>query len=243
MELVCPEICVKWAKLVNMALIKLSGFLGDLRGKIAGSVFALTGSGLVMKRKPNPVNKNTEKQSLRRSFASLLQQEWFLLTAQQRQCWNTWSALNPIKQQNFTGLFINAQQTFIKLNYYRLLYNLAIIKSPVFNKALNTPVSGSLSLVSGNLILTMDRSINDSTEFIILLLTKSLPLTINNPGNLYRAIVFTTTGTDTFDVSSPYFDIFGRLPVSGEKVFMKITTADKITGLVFPFQVKSFVFP
>lgn len=226
-----------------MALIKLSGVLANIRGKVGGSVFARTAAGFVMKRQPFPVNKHTEKQSLSRSFVSLLQQEWLMLTAQQRQCWKTWTALNPIKQDNFSGLDINAQQTFIKLNVYRMLYGYDLIRDPIFDKTLVTPVTASLALVSGELILTTSRAMNDSTEFIVLSLTYPVRLTVNNPGSLFKIIIFQTTGTDTFNISSAYSEVFGRLPVSGEKIFIKFTTADKIAGPLFPFQISSIVFP
>ena len=224
-----------------MALIKLTGLIGDLRGKVGGSVFAQTASGLILKNRVTPVNKNTEKQSLLRGFAFLLQQEWLELSTQQRQCWKTWTSLNPIKQRNNTGLLINAQQTFIKLNMYQLLYGFDVIRDPVFNKTIISPITASLSLIGPDLTLTTSRSMNDSTEFIVLFLTVRVPLTRNNPGTLFKAIIFTTTGTDTFDVSDPYKDIFGRVPVSGEKLFMKLTTADKFTGRVLPFQRKSVI--
>jgi len=224
-----------------MALLKLGAVVSDIRGSVGGSTFARTSAGLVLKNKCSPVNKNTNRQSLVKNFISTLQQNWLALSQDQRDCWKLWTSFNPVLQNNISGNFINAQQTFIRLNLYRQLYGFAIIEDPVFNKAAILPVTASVGLAAGLLVLTTSRVMVPAEEFIVLFLTTSLSLTINNPGSLFRSMIFTTTASSTFDVTTAYTNVFGTGPTGGSKIFMKFTTLDAVSGILFPFQIQSFV--
>lgn len=222
-----------------MAKVLTSGLLSDIRGQVGGSAFVKSAGGLILRNTPTPVNKNTVLQSSRKNITANLQWEWQRLTQSQRDCWVEWTKLNPITQIRDPDLFINAQQTFIKLNFYRLLYNLAIIKDPVFDTNIIEPIGASLFIASGKLFLSLTRPLNDSTELFILFLTFRVTPTINNPGTIFKIIVFNQSpGVNFFDITAEYKAIFGIELVVTEQVFMKFTTADKISGKLLSFQQK-----
>lgn len=222
-----------------MAKVKPGALIGDIRGKVGGSVFVKSIGGLIVRNLSMPVNPNSEFQSARRNTTANLQWEWQRLTQEQRDCWVEWTKLNPITQIRDSDLFINAQQTFIKLNFYRLLYNLQIIADAVFNTSIIVALNAALSVSGSSLILTLDRSLNDSTELLILFLTFRVTPTINNPGTTFKAIVFEQSpGVTSYDITAEYKAIFGIELVATEQVFMRFTTADKISGKLLSFQQK-----
>lgn len=220
-----------------MAKVKLGAIVGDIRGKVGGSAFVKSRGGLILRNVPSPVNKNTVSQSRSKNITASLQWEWQQLTPAQRSNWELWTKLNPIAQVRDPGLRINAQQTFIKLNFYRTLYNVAIITDPIFDTVDTIPLVGDVNLVAGDLFLDLDRPLNDTTELFILFLTFRVSPTINNPGTGFRSLIFNQVpGMDQYMITSEYQALFGIRLVSFDEVFMKFTTADKISGKLLPFQ-------
>lgn len=225
-----------------MALVKLSGTISDISGKVGGIIFANSAAGLTVRSFTSPVNPNTLRQNNQRIIINDLQQQWKLLTQSQRDCWKQWIKLFPIKQNNFNGLPINAQQAFIKINAPFSLYGLAIIKDPVFIPNLRASITYNLFIFGAFVNLISSRILNAGAEFIEILMTYPLPLTRNNPGSIYKAIIFPTTSSGIMFLGVPYTDIFGRFPVMGEKVFFKVRTIDLQTGLSTPFQYGVAIF-
>lgn len=219
-----------------MALIKLSGTIGDIQGKIGGAVFSNSGAGLVMKSLTNPVNRNTIPQNNQRILIADLQQQWLLLSTAQRSCWTNWIKLFPIKQNNFNRLNINAQQAFIKVNVPIRLYGHPIIKDPVFTPPILAPVTFFIIKSGITMILNTGRSLDVANEFVELLITFQLSPAVNNPGTKFKSVIFPSVGFGSMFIESEYIAVFGQLPEFGAKVFFKARMVDLITGVPRPFQ-------
>lgn len=224
-----------------MALVKLSGIIGEIKGSIGGSVFSNSGAGLVLKTKTTPVNRNTIKQNNQRIIINDLQSQWINLSPFQRDCWVQWLKLFPIKQNNFNKLNINAQQAFIKINVPFRLYGHPILLVPVFRPSTIQPISFSMSVGGGNLLLASDRRLNNVNEFIELLCTVVLPITRINPGSLFKSVIFATNSLLSQNVSIPYTDVFGILPVVGRQIFFKVRTIDLELGTPSGFQQENVI--
>jgi len=218
-----------------MALVKPSGAISDIRGTIGGTVFSNSSAGLVMKTKTSPVNRNTVKQSVQRAIIGDLQSQWLSLTDDQRCCWGLYTKLFPKKQNNINGLLINAQQTFIKFNAPFRLYGIPIITDPVLTPSELTSLTYIVVVIAGTMSILSQRAMVATDEFIVLSMTYPKPPTVNNPGTTYKSIIFTTINGFAFDITTEYTDIFGRVPVSGENVFFKVRTIDKLIGNDFGF--------
>lgn len=221
-----------------MAIIQISGLISSIRGKVAGAVFQLSRSGNIMRSLTIPVNRRTLSQNKTRTNTFNILQKWTVLTADQRAIWNAYIQYNPILQKNGLKLHITGQQAFIKFNSYRLEYDLPILETPKFNKCALTPISLTLTSTGAVLSITADRALVSTNEFIILFLTVRFSNSVNNPGSRYKIINFTTTSTDTFDITSVYVAVFGRIPQPGDTLFMKYTNASKLSGLPFPFKTE-----
>ena len=205
-----------------MALIRLSGTIADIRGKIGGSVFFNTGGGLAMRNLTIPVNRNTIKQSNQRSIINDLQSQWQQLTNCQRKNWKLYIDLFPIEKRNFNKLPINAQQAFIKINAPFKLYGHSIITNPVLTPSSLNPVTFTITLAGAVLSLNSSRIFDNTQEFIKLLCTYPVPITVNNPGTTYKSIIFPTLNQAIHDITAPYTAIFGRIPAVGEKIFSQV---------------------
>lgn len=219
-----------------MALIKISGLVSSIQGKVAGSIFQRSRSGIILRNKVTPVNRNTNRQNKTKSFTFQILQEWIRLTDTQRALWSNYLNYNPIAQNRTGDLFVTNQQVFVKFNSYRLEYDLAILPVPGFNKCDITPIVLTLSTTGAVLTVTADRAPIPAEEFIILFLTITRRPTINNPGSTYKIIKFTTTASLSYDITTAYTDIFGTVPQVGTTIFMKYTNASKESGLPFPFK-------
>lgn len=221
-----------------MALVKLSGIAFDIRGSVQGTTFQRTQGGLCIKAKVTPVNKNSLSQNISRNFTNICQQEWLGLTNAQRRAWNMFASYNRILQKNFTGLYINGQQCFIKLNYYRLQYGHAIIQDPQFMKCERRSVEISIQKVGAILYLKADRNLISFQEFVILFISYPVPDTINHPGSRRKLLIFTTTTGMWINITTVYENLWGVVPDVGDNLFIKYSNADLFSGLFFPFVSK-----
>ena len=221
-----------------MAIIKTSGLISSIRGKVGGSIFQLSRSGNILKSLTIPVNRRTLLQNKTRNNTFIILQKWLGLSDAQRTVWSAYVQYNPILQKNGLNLHITGHQAFIKFNSYRLEYNLPFLIAPIFNKCDLTPITITITTNGVVLTATIDRPLISAEEFAILFLTVRFPSSVNNPGSRYKIINFTTTDADTFDITSEYVAVFGRVPQPGETIFMKYTNASKLSGLPFPFKIE-----
>lgn len=222
--------------LIIMARVLFSGVISSIQGKIGGLIFQKSKAGTILRSNVKPINKRSKLQQKTRSITFNILQEWIRLSDVQRKIWNSFTQYNPILQKNLTGLHISGQQTFIKFNSYRLEYDLSLLVTPKFNKCALLPITLTLNSTGAVLSITADRSMVSADEFIVLFLTIRFSPAVNNPGSRFKIIKFTTTNTDTFDVTAAYTAIFGRVPQPGETIFMKYTNVSKLSGAPFPFK-------
>lgn len=221
-----------------MAKVKLNAIISSINGKIGGTVFQNTAAGLIMKNSPQLPFASSMAQNSVNNYMYRCQYEWQALTSCQRQTWNSFAKFIKKSQHSQKDLFLNGQQLFIQFNFYRFLYGIAVLQNPQFVKDELTPIDGVISLVGAALTFTIDRPIISANEFLILQITTKVSPTINNPGSRYRSIIFTTTDAANWDISIPYSDVYGFVPVATNRLFYRYSLADKRNGVIKPFQSK-----
>ena len=219
-----------------MALFKPSSLISEIRGKIGGNIFQISPAGNIVRSLKTPINRRTIAQTRSRHFTNNVLQKWIELTDSQRKIWDAYTEYNPTQQKRSPGLFISGQQTFIKYNKYRLEYDLPFLITPIFNKCDLTAITLTLTSDGAILTITVDRNPIPADEFIVLSLTVRYRSSINNPGSRYKLINFITTAAASYDITSEYVNIFGRVPQPGETIFMKYTNISKLSGKLFPFK-------
>lgn len=76
-----------------MALVKLGGGVVGISGSIAGNTFARNRFGSYMRARTKPINPQSSRQTVARARIAFLAEEWSdVLTAAQRQAWETYAA-------------------------------------------------------------------------------------------------------------------------------------------------------
>ena len=218
-----------------MAKVKLSGLISDIRGKLGGSFFQNTSTGLVIKNvNYNPIRKSFSK-SDRLSKAHLINSYWSALSVNHKDNWSAFSLFAQVQQKKNKSLFLSGKDLFFKVNFYRLLYSHAILEIPVFAKNVYGSITGILSIVAGNLTFTTSRVVIPTFEYIILKITPPLNTSINSAQSRMRVIVFPTVTNHIYNIQTPYLNVFNRSAVSGNALIFSYTTANLQTGLIYPF--------
>lgn len=223
-----------------MALIKTSGIISDIRGSIGGTIFQRTSAGLIARNKSTNINKSSSLQNSRRNITTRLQALWMELSNSQRIDWQNFIKYNPIKQKNISGRFINGQQTFLLINYYRIFYNETVLTSPVYFPYVHETVSIAFSNPIGSLRLTISDGTLNTTSYLILFCSMPVNESLNSVGNRLRMLRYILVPGSSQDISAEYEKIFGFSPGVGDKIFSKWSIADKTTGIVKPFQLEKF---
>jgi len=224
-----------------MARVKPSGMISEIIGKIKGTIFQRSAAGLIARTNSTPVNKRSERLSVSRSIMFIAQQEWLKLTDAERDTWKAFTALVKFSQKNNVDLFINAQQLFIKIHIWRIFYDKGILINPAFFKGKIIPVSVSAFSNGVQLFLTTSRVLLPAQEFLVLFASVVVPNTINNPGNRLKLIKLITSNTDSFDITGLYINIFGKVPLPGEKIFLKSSMINLFSGLPSIFTTKPVI--
>ncbi len=223
-----------------MARIKFGFGISSISGKVGGSVFAGTNAGFILKNKSRVRKEASSAVSVIRTQMAALQNAWASITESERAVWNSFTSFSPTQIRRSAEQFINGQQLFIKYNSYRLQYGLAVLTSPAFSSCGFTDVSFSLRVTGGVLFLDSSRAAVPAEEFFIVSITGPVRCTLNNPGSRYRQIIFSTTATDAFDLTSAYESIFGALMPADSFVFFKASRIDITSPLIGTFQAERF---
>lgn len=100
-------------------MAKINAILGDLAGKLGGSVFSHNTAGSYVRAKKTPVNRNTTRQQLVRSRLSYLSSLWQSIGAGGQQQWANYGQANPHTDSFGNTIALSGQQAFIMLNARR----------------------------------------------------------------------------------------------------------------------------
>lgn len=219
-----------------MARIKTSAFISDIRGKIAGSTFQSSKGGLVLKNISFKTQKKSNSKSTVNTIVQTVHNSWKSLSTSQKSIWKAFANFSLIPQKHDKARFLSANETFFKLNFYRLLYGHSLLITPEFSKCQFFNITATITLVGPVLTFTTSRSMVPADEFLILKITPPLLPTINSATSRMRNIIFATTATDSYNIASEYFSIFNRNPVSGNAILFSYTNANLLTGLLNSFQ-------
>ena len=125
-----------------MALIQ--AFLGELSGKLNGSVFARNRGGTYVRKWAKPTNPNTPAQQAIRTVMSNLVIAWqATLTQTQRDDWATYASNVPFLNRLGAEIFLTGQNHFIRSNSPRVNVGLARVDDAptIYNLGTLNPVS------------------------------------------------------------------------------------------------------
>tara|TARA_R100001244_G_scaffold43454_1_gene39073 strand:+ start:199 stop:879 length:681 start_codon:yes stop_codon:yes gene_type:complete len=215
-----------------MAIVKTSGLVSDIRGKLGGVCFQKSSGGLMLRTMTKPKNKRTNSQELQRATMAQVQNEWRDITNGERDKYKSLATLAQVRQNNITKNIINGHQLFIKVNTLLLRYGEAVVTSTKLNQSLIVPIECTVALTLGVLEISTNRAIVYGNEILVFYMSGIIANSVNRNRNRSRMIVFQNVSSNKFDITAPYLAIFGVLPATDDQVFIKYFVVGKKTALL-----------
>ncbi len=219
-------------KFIQMAKIKLSAIVSEMRGKLNGSVFSRNRGGAYLRTKVTPLNPQTLAQTLVRSSFTAVSQAWKALTQAQRDSWN--SSVN-----NFVGTDIFGDQKtpsgfnlFMRLNKNLNDVGATNLTVPPVPAPVQAFTSLTLSADTGG--GTLDVVASDAVALVTRV--KVFATAGVSPGKSfvkseYRQIAALGAGDPAIqEFAAEYIAVFGSLPSVGLKVFLRYTAVLEASG-------------
>lgn len=151
-----------------MALIKFGGGITEMRGSIAGNVFARNRYGAYVRSRTKPVNPNSTAQGLVRSAMSSVTEYWaHTLTGTQRIAWATYAAAVAMKNKLGETVYLSGFNHFVRGNATRSRLGLDIIAAGPTTLALpekDTTIAITASVATQKVSIAFDNTQAWATE-------------------------------------------------------------------------------
>jgi hypothetical protein len=214
-----------------MARCKLGHILSDIAGKIQGLTFQQSGSGLIARRTPSRRGKQSNYTREIQNINYIISTQWFNLSASLRLQWQQFADFVKQGQKHNKNYILSGQNMFYRINFYRYLYGHALLYTPVFDNTRAVAVTVNLAYAGAQLYAHTDRTLDNTTEFIVL--KASLPLHTNNENfeNKVSLIIFSTQNSVNNIFTPEYVDRYGVHVVAGDKIGYHFSIVSLINGL------------
>lgn len=140
-----------------MALFQ--AFLGEMSGKLNGSVYARNRGGTYVRKWAKPTNPNTPLQQTIRAAMSALVTSWMgTLTDAQRAGWDTYAANVPMLNRLGQEIYLTGQNHYIRSNAPRLQAGVAVVDDAptTFNLGTLNPISLNVTIAGGGFMVGYD---------------------------------------------------------------------------------------
>lgn len=111
-----------------MALVKLGGGLGEIRGSIGNWTFARNKGGQYIRNRAIPINPNTDRQSTVRACMAYLVDRWAnTLTAAQRTAWNLYASNVSVLNRLGEAIYLSGFNHYIRSNLIAKMIALTVV--------------------------------------------------------------------------------------------------------------------
>jgi hypothetical protein len=216
-----------------MGLIKFSGLVTGVWGKLNGSVFTRNKSGAIIKNKTTPRNPQTAGQTDNRSSMSYLSRKWRLLDEDQRRDWNALAL--TITNYNYFGDSYSPSGFNI---FCRLNQNLFLIGQPYIYDCPAEPALTPLHDVGGRdyilplteLMIYFPLQTTEAGVTHLIYATPAESQGIYYSKHKYKLIgVIPENTVNEYDSLTDYLSQFPT-PPANTKVFFKLRAVDNATG-------------
>ena len=221
-----------------MAITQLSGIgITGIRNKQGNLVFTVNRSGSISRAWVNPTNTITiPRVNARNNFATCVSL-WSALSSSEVGQWNAFAQRH--RRKNTLGKLFTptGRAMFIECNLNLLQSFLLPISTPVFNQLcqpiqrLSISSVSAVSLMCSPLFLS-GNAVVPAGHVLSVAASPSVSTGINYPKNFFIqiSVLPELTNVNTFDFITDYIAQF-PLPVAGQKLFVKFTLVNELSGL------------
>lgn len=224
-----------------MALLKLSGLVTRLSGKLGGSVLSYGQSGQVLKQNAFSINGQTIQQSISRSNIQQITARWHSLTPTQKATYQ--SEVGNYTYVNKVGDTVNynAYQIFLLVNYNLFQVGLPLLTTcPSYASSVYSTWSASLILPTG---FTVEKSDANNGNILQVFCAVSKQLVTNTSSlNFVKISQNTVTaGNQVILLTPALIDVFPFCDLE-YYIYTKIKEIDTTTGIPTGFLTLETVF-
>lgn len=205
-----------------MARVKLSGLLSDISGSVAGMTFQKSLSGLILRKKPIPLNPQSSSQLNQRSIITYLQNLWISLSQSDRNKWIYFLSWSNQTQNHNSKLLISGYQLFIKYQSARMLAGIPPLLSFVFEPINKPDLPFSFYNPGVTFYILFYDYVTNSQYFFNLFLSSPVNVgtKFRNYGLKFMPVFFTENRQ--YYLYDSYLKYFGKIPLPGQQVNYKI---------------------
>lgn len=228
----------KIQKTIFIALIlRLSGNISEMAGKLGGSVFYRGRTGLTMRNMRHGKNPNTINQTDRRSQFSSASGNWRSILSSKQLAWIAAAKLFPRKNKVGAVIYGSGSSLYGSVNDYAAYINfcrvlsgavapitLPIVDPPSFAPPVNGGDIATFAAenVGGVQAMVIDKPLVTAGDVLYVEATPQLSPGIHNPKGKFRPIMAfgAAAAAPATDILSEYQAQFGDL-VGGKKIFIR----------------------
>lgn len=206
-----------------MARVTYGALVTDIRGSLGGTTFQRNKYGSSAKNKSNPGNSGTTFQTGIRQAVRYVTQLWSQLSETDRNLWNSFATTYPQPVKNNPSVNMSGYAVFLKFNvlwYMRVGYT---ANTPSFTLSTLPTISPTIQLSGGFLFFNDNSATTDLLTVLMFSVSAPIRQSINYAKNRVRYMGFCYASGDGLNFETAYSNQYGRLPVVGDWVFLKVS--------------------
>ena len=216
--------------------VKFGGGVSEGRGSIGGTTFSRNKGGAYARQRVVPVNPQTAAQQTQRSNVSELAGKWGTLLSQtERDGWAVFAANFPLTDVFGDALVLSGAQAYTRINSRLLAAGLTILTTAPADQAVTDLTSASVvvSTATADCLVTFAPTPVAADDYVQVFATPSIGPGISFVKNKLRLIYTSAAAVASgFDFATEYVARFGALPVTGQKMGIRIRTIRSTNGAV-----------
>jgi len=214
-----------------MARVKLSPIISSINGKLGNSVFQGGKSGIILREKVQPRNRNTTKQVQARNRLSTVKRAWQSLSSASKNSWISFASFYQKKTKFNSSKILTAYEAFIQHNTVRYQGNYDILETTTFEV-------WSVDFIDQHLTKPLPTQLNfncaivpeDDIDNMAVYMSKPFRQSASIAKSEVRYILSNANPIESTNITDLYLALFQRLPQSGEKVLIKIVGFSQTSG-------------
>jgi len=223
-----------------MARIKYSALVTEIAGSIGGTTFQRNAYGFTVKNKPNMINPGRSAQKFRQNLFNNNIQKWKSLSQLNRDRWIAYAGTYPVASKKNPDSNLNGYNYFEKYhNFLTLASNNGLLENPNGMRGDVTSADIIINRDGATLFANVSDTVTSVNWWVIVEITNVVPASqiYVQQTPFYVGRYNRNIDTD-IDITTPYFNKFGRLPETGDRVGVKIIYLNRSAGqfIIFPLQ-------
>jgi len=206
-----------------MARVTYGSIVTELKGKVGGTVFQSNKYGFTAKNTPNMIRPNTQAMFNVRNLFVQAVRKWGSLSQSQRDLFDSYASSFPQYSKNNPTAVLNGYNVTTRWWISLLLGGFGFDLVPEMSVIAFPVLTPSLYIDTGELKLALNGDISSEFARYTCSLSSIVPGSRNFPPSSFRIVYTFEDLAGPADLSAIYTGIFGRDPIPGEFVFLKVS--------------------